>query len=96
MIASLSQELQAANERIEELEGMNSLLEEELDSFREHEGVIAEEEDDAFPDFSQFEGLPDPSPDPDEPVGESTRGQDDGVIAEPAGSLFLDTLYDPF
>ena len=49
MIASLSQQLEAANERIEELEGMNSFLEEELESFREHEDVVAAEEDDAFP-----------------------------------------------
>ena len=51
MVVELQRQLDAANERIEELEGMNEILEGELESMREHE-ELAEENDE-----SSWEGI---------------------------------------
>ncbi len=50
MIADLHDQLLAANERIEELEEMNELLTEELDSLRQHEEEMESGDESSFPE----------------------------------------------
>ena len=83
MVVELQRQLDAANERIKELEGMNEILEGELESMREHE-ELAEENDE-----SSREGI-ESDADSAEPSEESI---DDYIMGDdPAGDALAAAL----
>ena len=63
MIADLQRQLDAANERVEELEEMNDLLTEELDSLRQHEEEMEEDSGSSFEGFESDASMEDPQAD---------------------------------
>lgn len=76
MIADLQRQLDAANERIDELEDMNGLLEQELESLRQHEEALEDVNE------SSSEGAnSDYDPQADDPLGDAAQAAVDAWIA---------------
>lgn len=99
IIADLQRQVTALSERVEELEDTNQLLEEELESYREHEEALegGEESSDSFFDFGAEADEPEEEPAlADDPNGDVVRAAvetwlDPGVPQSPLSDMLIDT-----
>ena len=83
MVVELQRQLDAAKERIEELEGMNEILEGELESMREHEELAEEDGASSQGGIGSDADTAEPS---EESIGDYTMGDD------PAGDALAAAL----